>query len=70
MAITLTRRLGESVIIQTPQGELVEVEVAEIRRGQVRLRTHTRDPDTRVWRNEVFESDDFDPDYKHAGDDQ
>ena len=42
--LILTRRVGETIIIETPAGERIEVAVLGVKGNQVRVGTHRRRP--------------------------
>lgn len=50
--LVLTRMLNESVVIQTPAGDLIEVEVADIRGDKVRI-GFTAPKDHKIMRHEL-----------------
>ena len=52
--VVLTRRPGESIIIETPAGERIEVAVLGIRGNQVRIGTNAPD-DIQIMRDELPE---------------
>lgn len=55
-ALVLTRKKDEGVTIVTPSGDLIEVAVAEIKRGSVRL-MFKASQEYRIKRNELLEED-------------
>jgi carbon storage regulator len=55
--LILTRRPGESIIIETPAGERIQITVLGINKGnQVRIGTEAPD-DIQIMREELLESD-------------
>jgi len=52
--LILTRRPGESLIIETPAGELIEVTVLEVKGNQVRIGTDAPD-EVQILREELQE---------------
>lgn len=54
MALTLQRRVGESIILTMADGTEVRVKVHKIFQGKVKLQFHTSD-EVAIWREELFE---------------
>ena len=54
--LILSRRVGESIIIETPAGERITVAVLGIKGNQVRLGTDAPD-DIAIMREELLEPD-------------
>jgi carbon storage regulator len=52
--LILTRRLGESIIIETPTGELIQVTVLGVKGNQVRIGTEAPG-DISIVREELLE---------------
>ena len=52
--LILTRRPGESIIIETPAGELIQVTVLGVKGNQVRIGTEAPD-DISIVREELLE---------------
>jgi carbon storage regulator len=53
--LILTRRLGESIIIETPAGERIQVTVLGVKGNQVRIGTDAPD-DVTILREELLEA--------------
>ena len=51
--LILTRRVGESIIIETPAGERIEVTVLAVKGSQVRIGTQAPE-DVRIVREELL----------------
>lgn len=51
--LTLTRRVGESIVIELPSGETIEIVAKQIRRNQVRIGV-IAPRDLRIYREEVW----------------
>ena len=54
--LILSRRIGESIIIETPAGERITVTVLGVKGNQVRIGTDAPD-DVSIMREELLESD-------------
>ena len=54
--LILTRRPGESLIIELPTGEQIQVAVLGVKGNQVRIGTQAPD-DIQIMREELLESD-------------
>ena len=52
--LILTRRVGESIIIETPASELIQVTVLGVKNNQVRIRTEAPN-DISIVREELLE---------------
>ena len=52
--LILTRRPGESIIIETPAGELIQVTILSVKGNQVRIGTEAPD-DISIVREELLE---------------
>ena len=52
--LILTRRVGETIIIETPAGELIQVAVLGVKGNQVRIGTEAPD-DISIVRDELLE---------------
>ena len=52
--LILTRRVGESIIIETPAGERIQVTVLGVKGNQVRIGTDAPD-DVQIMREELLE---------------
>ena len=53
--LVLTRRVGESILIELPSGELIEVTMLDVKGSQVRIGTNAPD-DITIIREELREA--------------
>lgn len=53
--LILTRKSGESFLLELPGGETIEIKVAELTAGQVRLGV-TAPENCKIWRSELYQT--------------
>lgn len=53
--LIFTRKAGESFLLELPDGGTVEIQVAELGAGQVRLGV-TAPKSCRIWRSELYQT--------------
>lgn len=66
--LVLTRRVGESILIELPSGELIEVTMLDVKGSQVRIGTDAPD-DITIIREELRDVDSVNSKRKLAGTD-
>lgn len=52
--LQLTRKLNEQIVIETPSGEVIVVEVCHMRRNQVRVGIDAS-RDAKIYRREIYD---------------